>query len=511
MANPFPPGSKLACYLRDSGGDDQDLSIEQQENAVRDWAQENKYQVALIFKDEARPGSSTIGREGFQAMMSHFRTPGVPEVGILVWKYSRFARDIDDAQFYRADLRRRGYEFYSLNDSIPPGPDGRFFEAAIDWMNARFLLDLSTDVKRGLNHIVEQYGAIPGTPPRGFKREPFKVGKRRDGSDHILHRWVPDPDLVDKVRTAFEMRAAGATYRQIQERTRLYKSKNCWPTFFRNRLYIGILEFGDLVIEDYCEPIVSVETFNQVQALHRPHTKPKPVTTYLLSGLLECARCGSAMNGHVIKSSDGKTYEYYVCNRRKRRHDCDASYIPRRVFEAKIKAQLRDQIFSPENLREVQEELRRRQSDKDAARNEMLADLKQDLASARLSIANITDAIAEYGHSKALLEKLHKFEQEEAGLQARLKQLDSPTVLDVDIDDLSAGLRRALDQATDEQLKYLLSSLVGKIVAERNANQIQGVIYYHILEPGSSYAPSKCPHGLDAWRHKEFEYSLAKS
>jgi site-specific DNA recombinase len=99
-------------------------------------------------------------------LIAHFRDPNCQEAGIIVWKFSRFARDIDDSQFYRADLRQRGFEFYSLNDPVPSGLDGRFFEAAIDWMNQRFLDDLWSDVKCGLRHLVKGYGWKPRTPPR---------------------------------------------------------------------------------------------------------------------------------------------------------------------------------------------------------------------------------------------------------------------------------------------------------------------------------------------------------
>lgn len=71
--SPFPPGTRLAAYLRDSGGDEQDLSVEQQENVITSWAKENNQVLALIFKDAARPGSSVITRAGFQDMMAHFR------------------------------------------------------------------------------------------------------------------------------------------------------------------------------------------------------------------------------------------------------------------------------------------------------------------------------------------------------------------------------------------------------------------------------------------------------
>ena len=186
-------------------------------------------------------------------MMHHFRD-GAPEAGLVIWSYSRFARDFDDAQFYRADIRRRGYLFHSLNDEVPDGPMGRLFEAVIDWKNEQFLEDLSRDVKRGLSDLVRTHGALPGTPPRGFKREPVQIGARRDGRPHIVHRWVPDPELVPMVQQAFALRAAGASLNEIHQTTALYNSLNSYTTFFSNRLYIGILEFGDLTIENYCEP-----------------------------------------------------------------------------------------------------------------------------------------------------------------------------------------------------------------------------------------------------------------
>ena len=40
------------------------------------------------------------------------------EEGLVVWKMSRFAREILDAQFFRADLRRRGYKVISVNDPV---------------------------------------------------------------------------------------------------------------------------------------------------------------------------------------------------------------------------------------------------------------------------------------------------------------------------------------------------------------------------------------------------------
>lgn len=212
MPSPFAPGSSVTAYLRDSGGDDQDLSIDQQEAAVRAWCADNGLILAQIFRDEHISGSSTDNRPGFDALMRHFRSKDpIPEVGLIIWKFSRFARNLNDAQFYKADLRRRGFTIHSMQDNIPTGLDGHFFEAAIDWMNARFLKDLSEDVRRGLHHNVKQFGAVPGVPPRGFKRELITVGARLDGRPHQVSRWVPDPEWWQRCRTAWELRAGGAS------------------------------------------------------------------------------------------------------------------------------------------------------------------------------------------------------------------------------------------------------------------------------------------------------------
>ena len=116
--------------------------------------------LTKIYKGEARRGSSIVGRDAFQDVVHHFRSPECQEAGFIIWNYQGFARDVDDAQFFRADLRRRGYILYSLNDEIPEDPAGRFFEAAIDWKNEQFLEDLTRNVKKGLNDLMSKYGAI---------------------------------------------------------------------------------------------------------------------------------------------------------------------------------------------------------------------------------------------------------------------------------------------------------------------------------------------------------------
>lgn len=519
MANDEPNPFYLAAYLRDSGGEEQDLSLDQQEIAVRRWCAERGFVLVRIFRDEARPGSSAIGREGFQRMMEHFRSEGCQEAGIVIWKYSRFARDIDDAQFYRADLRRRGYRVISINDTIPDGPEGRFFEAAIDWMNQRFLEDLSSDVRRGLRHLVETYGAIPGKPPRGFKREAVHLGQRRDGSSHTVHRWIIDPETAPIVQRAFELRAHGASLAQINAELHLFGSLNSYLTFFTNRLYIGELRFGELVIPDYCQPLVDPQTWEAVQRRIRSHAAHanlkngqhprRAASPYLLSGLAHCARCGAPLYGHSAFQRNGSSYQSYACTRAKRRRDCDAPKIPRAALEKIILNELGNYILTPAMLQELQSLEQHSAQDRQAEIDRQTKILRSELGSLRRKIANITHLAEEGQATRALIQRQAQLETDEADLLARLEQLTqdrpdpAPPMTFEEITAMSTQLIDQLKQKDPAQIRPILQGLIHRITVERDGKMLRGLIEFYLPKraPPDTVSISRAPVGAPIHRH----------
>jgi site-specific DNA recombinase len=504
-APPFPPSSSIAAYLRDSGGDAQDLSVAQQESEIRAWCKENQITLSKIFTDEAAPGSSTVGRTGFLEMISYFTAnKKIPETGIVVWKFSRFAREIDDAQYYKADLRRRGYTIHSLNESIPQGLDGRLFEAAIDWMNARFLEDLSADVKRGLQHNMTTYGAIGGTPPRGFRRsQPIIVGARRDGKPHTVHRWEPDPELVPIVRQAYEMRASGASYQDITSATNLYKSKQGWLHFFSNKIYIGTMEFGGKTIENYCDPIIEKNLWDRVQEINnaktirteleklRDHPRVKS-SDYILTGLLRCGHCQSPLTGDRILSKKGKTsYAYYKCARRKSSYgqDCQALGLPKDLLEKTIITEMTNHILTFDNLVFLRDLITSQREDNIAQTNKILNDLQKRLTTIRNQIDRLTDAIAESGTSPSILKKLKQREDEERFISSQISQVKynldklSTTISDEKLLQISKKTTAVIQNADRQTVRLWLYEIIHHIEVKREKigkkHKISGVIYYY--------------------------------
>lgn len=507
----LPPGSIVDCYVRDSGGLRQEQSTDQQLRQIEAFCNQHGLTLRHRFIDAARSGGATVGREEFERMVETYKEPSARPHGLLLWNYARFARNFDDAVYFKATLRGI-YQMviHSLNDPIPEGDYGRIAEFFIDFSNEEKRKQTSKDTKRGLRELVEKYGCVPGVPPRGFKREPVHIGTHRDGTPRTAHRWVPDPDLAPRVLRAFQMRAAGASLHAINQETRLYKSQNCYATFWPNKLFIGILQFGDLTLEDYCPPIVPPELWTAVQEVQKHYTPAKTRNSgsihdprransrFLLSGIAKCGQCGSPLFGRSSKNRSGSLSDNYICTRAYRQRNCTKARIPRAVLEDEVLRLLREAILRPENMRQLLETLAAQQADQLHEDQRRQADLIAELARVRRQIDNITDAIAEKSKSPALLRRLDELEQKHADLEraqaeftrAALQPLPdiSPTLLTRLLDDL----RATLAEGTQQEQQFLLRALLGEIYVHRQGDTLIGKIHYF-------YPPDPHPkaHGPD--------------
>jgi DNA invertase Pin-like site-specific DNA recombinase len=483
----LPPGSTCWAYLRDSGGVSQGESIDRQKQEIRDYCTRHGLQLVHVYFDEARSGGSLSGREDFDEMISASARSNHP-AGVLIWDFARFSRSLDDAGYYKAVLRKHGLVIHSITDAIPEGPYSRMVEMVIDIGNEEKRRQVSRDTASGLRRIIEQYGAMPGKVPTGYTKQPIDVGTRRDGSRHILNRRVLDPEKAPLVLKAFEMRAAGATYYQINKATGLFASKNGFRTFFNNTIYKGEIYYSGKLYP--CEPIVTPELWEAVQRLgqlrgrgrYGPQSRHCVGSSFLLSGFLFCQECGAPLYGYYLL----KDRKYYVCSRARRRHDCPARHIPASLLEAGVLARLMDDILTIENLLHLQAAMQTEWKN-----YQRVSDKKKTMDQKKLTIVdkqirNITDAIREAGKTRALLDALAEAERERDRIEYDLGYVPAEsatlTLPRPNLESMATRIREQLFSDDNAERKTALRLIVSRILVRRTDDEIHALIEYHLPE-----------------------------
>jgi site-specific DNA recombinase len=493
----LPPQSTVWAYLRDSGGDGQDRSVQRQLNTLQEYANQHNLILARVYKDIAKTGTTTAGREDFQKMIAATKQEENRPDGLLLWNYARFARNLDDATYHKALLRKRGIIIHSITDPIPEGPYARFVETLIDIADEEKSRQTSIDVKASLQALVQQ-GAVPGTPPVGFLRTPIQTINPRTGKPRINHRWDPDPEYTHRIRKAFTMLASRATLAQIIKETTLYKTANSYNRFFQNKLYIGILEYSEITVPNYCQPTISNELWDDVQriikaraqARHLRSGKTHPRTksgSYLLTGLLRCKKCGAALTGMSSKQRNGTIYRRYQCSTAKktRSTECTQKPIPAAHLEETVIKSIKEFVSDPINLAEMLSDAKKDHNSLQTTVDAERKVLNSQLGAIKRQIANTTNAIAESGHSQALLTKLQHLELDQADQISKLAQLKEsettpiPSYTPGQIKKRSAMLAKRLETKDPAKLRQHLLSLADQIIVDRNDQELDILITFY--------------------------------
>lgn len=448
------PGDTVWAYLRDSGGTAQEQSIPQQRAEVKEYCARHGVILTKVFVDEAISGGSVSGRDSFHDLISMATDPSTNPDGIFLWNFARFARDLDDANYYKALLRKRDVIVHSMTDPIPDGPYGRVVETLIDIANEEKRRQNARDVKRALHALVKDGYSCGGKPPRGYKAKKERIGTKRDGSPRIVSKWVPDLELWPLVKMAWAMRAEGAGYAEIRDATKrkLYKSKSSFTAFFANKTYLGIGKCGDLEIPDHHKAAIDRETWDKVQKLRRGHPTsnntahghhPRRVgAKYLLTGIATCVHCGSSM----IMKTAGNGWQGYVCGQKTRQgwDSCPGRLVHKDRVELKVWDTVMKRILTPEYFHNLLEKIKAEYNDSDKLDLE-LDTLRIQLKQTDEAIDNLLDLAEEHG-AISVGKRIREHEKEQTLLRTKIHQLEDrkniTQSIDLSPDDLHEAIQK---------------------------------------------------------------------
>ena len=96
-------------------------------------------------------------------MIAIAKQPSHPIDVILVWKYSRFARNQEESIVYKSMLKKDNVDVISVSEPTIDGPFGTLIERIIEWMDEYYSIRLSGEVLRGMKEKALQHG-LPDFP-----------------------------------------------------------------------------------------------------------------------------------------------------------------------------------------------------------------------------------------------------------------------------------------------------------------------------------------------------------
>ncbi len=393
-------GQRAAIYSRYSSREqDGSSTIESQLRECRTYARQQGLVVVedAVFVDRAETGTTTETRDAFNRMIAAAQRTPRPFDLILVWKFSRFARNRELSALFKGLLRRRGVEVISVSEPVDrDSAAGILTEGMIEVIDQFYSARLAEDVRRGQTETTLEGFSTGGRAPFGYRRieTPDPAGRmNRAGQPVIRVTLEIEPVGAAIVRRIFESYSAGAGYKRIvvalnQEGVPAPRGGS-WDVstvreILRNPVYRGARPYGRVqkvrtekgtrskrskpkdtwtVREAAHPPIVSQELWTRVQrrldqvaaAYQRSGRRMGDVRSehseYLLTGILVCAACGGHFVGRPgAKRRDGGRPYYYGCGYNARRGTsvcANRVLLPREAIERDLLDLLLQAVLTP--------------------------------------------------------------------------------------------------------------------------------------------------------------------
>ena len=479
---------RAIAYARFSSDLQREESIEAQIRAIQKYCDENDFVLLTTFADRGISGTSD-NRPEFQKMISTAIKGGIEAV--IVHKLDRFARNRYDSAYYKNILKKNNVRLISVLENLQDSPESVILESVIEGMNEYYSLNLSREVRKGLQENALECKVTGGPPALGYL------------VDRNTQKYVINEYEAGAVRLIFQMYLDGCSYTEIIDtlnkkgyRTRrgIPFAKNSLYAILRNERYTGTYIYvkdstknpkGKYVRHGKYEPdaviripggmpvIISEEDFHRVQEKmkQRQHKAAKfsAKQEYLLSGKIFCGECGSPYAGNSRKPRpDHPLYISYKCTRRNQRNaKCTNPEINRDKLERLVLERLSDILFNPDVIPRLISEYNTYISGKAGSAKERTDALQTELRTIERKISNTVNLMIETG-SAAFKDKLTELEQSKEKLLFELTEseaaLKQENFSEEQISELFHIAEQQLKNGTLTNRRLVIDQYINKII-----------------------------------------------
>lgn len=299
-----------AAYIRVSTDKQEELSPDAQKRMILEYAKKNNILILSedIYIENGISGRKAEKRPQFQKMIAKAKSKEHPYDVILVWKYSRFARNQEESIVYKSMLKRDHVDVISISEPVIDGPFGTLIERIIEWMDEYYSIRLSGEVKRGMTEKALR-GGYQSVAPFGYITRKGDIPIVNHEQAVIVRRIFND-FLNGKscTRICREINAMGV--RTIKGN--LYESRMI-RYMLENPFYIGKVRWNYsqrgrnlkprdewIIVDGEHEPIIDIELWDAVQEKLKSTSVPfksRDISTckHWLSGIVKCSSCGATL------------------------------------------------------------------------------------------------------------------------------------------------------------------------------------------------------------------------
>ena len=138
------------AYARYSSASQRDVSIDQQLQDIRAYAEREGYTLIYEYADHAKSGfKRSEERTEFQSMLRAAESGTFDTV--IAWKVDRFGRNRRESAVYKGQLADCGVSVVYAMEPIPDGAAGCLTEGMLEAIAEWYSRNLSENVRRGKN------------------------------------------------------------------------------------------------------------------------------------------------------------------------------------------------------------------------------------------------------------------------------------------------------------------------------------------------------------------------
>lgn len=312
-----------AAYVRVSTDGQMDLSPDAQKREILKYAKANGIIIPedLIFVENSGiSGKKASRRPEFQRMIATAKQKPTPFEVVLVWKFSRFARNQDESTFYKSMLRKKcGVDVISVTEPIIEGMYGRLIETIIEWSDEFYSYNLAQEVRRGMTEKALR-GGYQNRPPIGYISTPGGVPVIVPERAAIVQRIFREFDQgYDRTGIARRLNADGFR----TDRGNAFENRVV-TYILQNPFYIGKIRWNRaahgsrtpnpeseiILVDGQHEPLIAPDLFQRVQERldmipHVAGSRAPSVCSHWLSGVVRCSACGGTL---AISGAPGRRF-----------------------------------------------------------------------------------------------------------------------------------------------------------------------------------------------------------